>query len=402
MGLWGNRQMIRIVLQALLMANKDTKIFFANRFAVAFAFIFPFLFIIGFTLALRGVGTEDEQLVFTVTTQDQSALARSIVDSMVADPDGRFVEVPYAEATDSLEKEEIRGFIAFPSGFSSSVASGQQTAIEVVTLSEHPDTAVALEGVATSIAGLVNLNQVMGEALLSLSGEVEGGSARLDASSIARVSEEVVFDFEQVGDVRPFNPSHFTIPGYLVMFVFFAAAMGAQEIARERENNTLERLASQGVQRQAIIAGKVLASIYRGLMQLAVLWIVGILGFGLDLGVSPATVVVVSLLMVAASSAFAVMLASLVTTRRGVDSAAVLVSLTLAPIGGSWWPLFIMPEWMQALARLTPHGWANQAFNKLMLFGATAGDVVAEMVALLAFALVFLLISLWRFRISAP
>ncbi len=393
--------MIRIGLQALLMANKDTKIFFANRFALAFAFIFPFLFIIGFTLALRGVGTEDEQLVFTVTTQDQSALARSIVDSMVGDPDGRFVEVSYAEATDSLENEEIRGFIAFPAGFSSSVASGRQTAIEVVTLSEHPDTAVALEGVAASIAGLVNLNQVMGQAVLSLSGEVEGGPAGLDASSIARVSEEVVFDFEQVGDVRPFNPSHFTIPGYLVMFVFFAAAMGAQEIARERENNTLERLASQGVQRQAILAGKVLASVYRGIMQLAVLWIVGIFGFGLDLGVSPATVVVVSLLMVAASSAFAVMLASLVTTRRGVDSAAVLVSLILAPIGGSWWPLFIMPEWMQTLARLTPHGWANQAFNKLMLFGATAGDVVSEMVALLAFALVFLIISLWRFKISA-
>ncbi len=394
--------MIRIGLQALLIAGKDTKIFLANRFAVAFAFIFPFLFIIGFTLALRGVGTDDEQLVFTVATQDQGGIARSIVDSMAADPDGRFVEVPYTEAVDSLESEEIQGFIAFPAGFSSSVVSGQQASIEVVTLSEHPDTAVALEGVATSIAGLVSLNQVMGQALFNLSGEVEGAPAGLDASSIARVSDEVVFEFEQVGDVRPFNPSHFTLPGYLVMFVFFAAAMGAAEIARERENNTLERLASQGVRRQAIIAGKVLASIYRGMMQLAVLWIVGILGFGLDLGASPATVVAVSLLMVIASSAFAVMLASLVTTRRGVDSAAVLVSLILAPVGGSWWPLFIMPEWMQTLAKLTPHGWANQAFNKLMLFGATAGDVVSEMVALLAFALVFLVISLWRFRTSAP
>ena len=393
--------MIRIGLQALLMAGKDMKIFLANRFAVAFAFIFPFLFIIGFTLALRGVGTEDEPLVFTVATQDQGGFARSIVDSMVADLDGRFVEVSYAEAVDSLESEEIRGFIAFPPGFTSSVVSGRQASIEVVTLAGHPDTAVALEGVAASIAGLVSLNQVMGRAVLDLSGEVEGGPAGLDASLIARVSDEVAFEFEQVGDVRPFNASHFTLPGYLVMFVFFAAAMGAQEIARERENNTLERLASQGVLRQAIIAGKVLASIYRGIMQLAVLWIVGILGFGLDLGASPATVVAVSLLMVVASSTFAVMLASLVTTRRGVDSAAVLVSLILAPIGGSWWPLFIMPEWMQALARLTPHGWANQAFNKLMLFGATAGDVVPEMVALLAFALVFLAIALWRFRTSA-
>ena len=394
--------MIRIGVQALLMAAKDTKIFLSNRFAVAFAFIFPFLFIIGFTLALRGVGTDDEQLVFTVATQDQGGFARSIVDSMVADPDGRFLEVSYAEAVDSLEKEEIQGFIAFPADFSTSVVSGQQTSIEVVTLSEHPDTAVALEGVATSIAGLVSLNQVMGQALIRLSGEAGGSPVGLDASLVARVSDEVVFEFEQVGDVRPFNASHFTLPGYLVMFVFFAAAMGAQEIARERESNTLERLASQGVRRQAIIAGKVLASIYRGLMQLAVLWVVGILAFRLDLGASPSTVVAVSLLMVVASSAFAVMLASLVTTRRGVDSAAVLVSLILAPIGGSWWPLFIMPEWMQTLARLTPHGWANQAFNKLMLFGATAGDVISEMVALVAFALVFLAVALWRFRTSAP
>ena len=394
--------MIRIGSQALLMAAKDTKIFLSNRFAVAFAFIFPFLFIIGFTLALRGVGTDDEQLVFTVATQDQGGFARSIVDSMVADPDGRFVELSYAQATDALENEEIHGFIAFPADFSSSVVSGQQTSIEVATLSEHPDTAVALEGVAASIASLISLNQVMGQALLSLSDEAGGSPVGLDASLVARVSGEIVFEFEQVGDVRPFNASHFTLPGYLVMFVFFAAAMGAQEIARERENNTLERLASQGVRRQAIIGGKILASIYRGIMQLAVLWAVGILAFRLDLGASPATVVAISLLMVVASSAFAVMLASLVTTRRGVDSAAVLVSLILAPIGGSWWPLFIMPEWMQTLARLTPHGWANQAFNKLMLFGATAGDVISEMVALVAFALVFLAVALWRFRTSAP
>ena len=394
--------MIRIGSQALLMAAKDTKIFLSNRFAVAFAFIFPFLFIIGFTLALRGVGTDDEQLVFTVATQDQGGFARSIVDSMVADPDGRFVELSYAQATDALENEEIHGFIAFPADFSSSVVSGQQTSIEVATLSEHPDTAVALEGVAASIASLISLNQVMGQALLSLSDEAGGSPVGLDASLVARVSGEIVFEFEQVGDVRPFNASHFTLPGYLVMFVFFAAAMGAQEIARERENNTLERLASQGVRRQAIIGGKILASIYRGIMQLAVLWVVGILAFRLDLGASPATVVAISLLMVVASSAFAVMLASLVTTRRGVASAAVLVSLILAPIGGSWWPLFIMPEWMQTLARLTPHGWANQAFNKLMLFGATAGDVISEMVALVAFALVFLAVALWRFRTSAP
>jgi ABC-2 type transport system permease protein len=216
------------------------------------------------------------------------------------------------------------------------------------------------------------------------------------------VRSPVSYKAEQVGDVEPFNASSFTLPGYLVMFVFFAAAMGAQEIARERESHTLERLMSNGVRRESIILGKFLTGLYRGMMQLAVLWIVGIFAFGLDLGVSPVTVVGISVLMVVVSAAFAVTLAALVKTRRSADSAAVLVSLVLAPLGGSWWPLFITPDWMQALAKITPHGWANQAFNKLMLFGATAGDVTAEMAALVVFAALFLAVALWRFRPAAP
>ena len=77
-----------------------------------------------------------------------------------------------------------------------------------------------------------------------------------------------------------------------------------------------------------------------------------------------------------------------------------LPSLVLAPVGGCWWPLFITPEWMQTLALITPHGWANSAFNKLMLFGAAGGDVVLEMAAVAAFGLGFLAIALARFRLS--
>ena len=74
--------------------------------------------------------------------------------------------------------------------------------------------------------------------------------------------------------------------------------------------------------------------------------------------------------------------------------------MILAPLGGCWWPLFITPEWMQSLAKLTPHGWANTGFNKLMLFGAQFGDVTQEMWALAAFGAAFLAVAVWRFRVS--
>jgi ABC-2 type transport system permease protein len=123
--------------------------------------------------------------------------------------------------------------------------------------------------------------------------------------------------------------------------------------------------------------------------------------FNIDLGLSPAAVIILSILMVIMSSAFAIMLAALVRTQRSAGSLAVLVSLVLAPLGGCWWPLFITPTWMQFLAKFTPHGWANTGFNKLMVFGAEFGDVVPEMLALVGFAVVFAIIGIWRFRTSA-
>ena len=137
------------------------------------------------------------------------------------------------------------------------------------------------------------------------------------------------------------------------------------------------------------------------MVQIAIFWAVGILAFNLDLGLSPSAVIILSILMVIMSSAFGVMLATLVKTERSAGSIGVLASLILAPLGGCWWPLFITPQWMQFLAKLTPHGWANSGFNKLLLFGAEFGDVVPEMLVLLGFAVLFTLIGIWRFRTSA-
>ncbi|MXY12620.1 MAG: hypothetical protein F4Y46_01045 [Chloroflexi bacterium] len=55
---------------------------------------------------------------------------------------------------------------------------------------------------------------------------------------------------------------------------------------------------------------------------------------------------------------------------------------------------------MQSLALITPHGWANTAFNRLMLFGGQFESVAGELIALLGFAAVFAAIAAWRFRTS--
>ncbi|MDE2822884.1 MAG: ABC transporter permease [Chloroflexota bacterium] len=394
------------VRQSLLLAGKDTRIFFKDRFAVVFAFAFPLLFTLGFTLALGGILSDDEPLKITVVTREQEgegSLSRQIIDGLATGDTFTIEELDYTTARGQVEDGALSGFIAFSVGFTDSLMGGDGTAVlEVVTNPDDPENAAVLEAVANTIARQVSNAQlaVLSVTLLPPEAGPVTVMQRLPDFSDPASTQLVSFPEEQVGERERPNASNFTLSGYLTMFIFFAAALSAEAIARERKNQTLERLLTNGVLRESIIFGKFLMGAYRGVMQVVVLWGVGIVAFGIDLGSSPLAVILVSLAIVFTSSAFGVMLAALVRTAEGASSAGVLASLVLAPLGGSWWPLFITPDWMQALGKLTPHGWANTAFNNLMLFDADFGDVVMNMVAVAAFGVVFLIVAFTRFRLS--
>jgi ABC-type multidrug transport system permease subunit len=54
---------------------------------------------------------------------------------------------------------------------------------------------------------------------------------------------------------------------------------------------------------------------------------------------------------------------------------------------------------MQTLAKITPHAWANEAFNKLLIFGATTRDIWVNLAALAGFAIAFIALTLYRLRL---
>ena len=144
-----------------------------------------------------------------------------------------------------------------------------------------------------------------------------------------------------MGQVKAINASNYVVPGYLVMFVFFAAAVSAQAIVQERQNHTMERLLATSVKKEAILGGIYTGTVIRGLIQIIIFWVVGMLVFHVNLGLAPAAVIILSVLMVLMSSAFALMLATLARTIRSAASLAVITSLLLAPLGGCWWPSFL-------------------------------------------------------------
>lgn len=393
-------------------ALKDLRLFATDRGALIFFILFPFFFITLFTFMNIGA-TEDTRLELHMVSQEaEEGLSYQIIDALESAGDWEIIVMDYDEAHQAVEDKEIAGFLAFPADFTEGMMTGAGTELEVVTDAEAIEDRAALYGLTQAIAFRVGSQYVVANATIELLIE-QGIIAPDDTATIEQVIQQILsgqgtngesfieYRTEKVGEVEEESAANWVIPGYLVMFVFFGAAIGAETIVRERQNHTLERLLGSSVRREAVLGGIFTGTAAKGLIQIALFWVAGILAFNVDLGPSPAAVIVLSILMVIMSAAFAIMLATLVKTQRSAGSIAVLASLVLAPLGGCWWPLFILPKWMQALAKITPHGWATTGFNKLMLFGADFGTVIPEMLVLVGFAALFAVIALWRFRTSA-
>jgi ABC-2 type transport system permease protein len=392
-------------------ALKDLRLFATDRGALIFFILFPFFFITLFVFMNIGA-TEDTRLELYVASQEaEGGLSYQVIDALEQASDWEIVVMDYDDAYQAVEDKEISGFLAFPADFTQNLMSGAGTQLEVVTDAEAIDDRAALSGLSQTIASRIGAQYVTASATIELLIE-QGLIAPDDSAAIGQVVQQMLaggdggqsyieYATVNIGEVEEESAANWVIPGYLVMFVFFGAALGAETIVRERQNNTLERLMASSVQREAILGGIFTGTTAKGLIQIILFWGVGLLAFKMDIGNSPAAVIILSILMVITSAAFSLMLATLVKTQRSAGSIAVLASLMLAPIGGCWWPLFLHPGWLQTLAKATPHGWAMSGFNKLILFGANFGDVVPEMLALLGFAVLFGIIAIWRFRTSA-
>ena len=404
-------------------AVKDLKLFVTDRMALLFFILFPFLFVALFSFILSDVGSEDERLELHIVTQEDKGdlsyhIAKAIEteDESELEPGEPIIiwDEDYKEALQAVADDELNGFLAFPEDFTEGISLGYGTNIEVVADPEATYDRAALSSIAEAIASQIGLQQVVREAITGLM--LEGWFK--SPGDVARIGQEmpellsvqggvrtrpslIEYGVEEVGEVEAEEPSNFVIPGYLVMFVFMAAAFSAEAIVRERQNHTLERLLAASVRREAILSGIFVGTAVKGLIQITIFWTVGLLVFNMNLGLSPFAVVLLSILMVVMSSAFAIMLATLAKTQRSAGSIALITSLVLAPLGGCWWPLFITPRWMQFIAKITPHGWATTGFNKLLVFSADFSAAVPEMLALLGFAALFAIIAVWRFRTSA-
>jgi ABC-2 type transport system permease protein len=169
-------------------------------------------------------------------------------------------------------------------------------------------------------------------------------------------------------------------------------------LVSEREEGTLPRLITMPVSKVSIMLGKLAGIFVVGVAQIALLILAGVFLFGVSWGQSLAALTLVVLSFALAATSLGALLAAFTRTAAQATALDNIIVLSFSALGGTWWPLEIVPKWMQVLAHALPTAWAMDAFHDIITRGLSVEAVLPEVGALLGFAAVFFTIGIWRFR----
>jgi ABC-2 type transport system permease protein len=158
-----------------------------------------------------------------------------------------------------------------------------------------------------------------------------------------------------------------------ILFVFLAAQFGIVSIHAERRTKTLARMLAAPLPWWSIVAGKLIVSMVLAIVSMSVI----IVGTSVLLGATwgdPVALVAVVLAAALAATGISLLAVAFTRNEEQAGSAIAIVSLTLAVLGGAFFPANQGPELLSQLSQLTPHAWFLTAVDDI----STGGDITSS------------------------
>ncbi len=413
----------------LVVALNDLRLIFINRSIWFNLILIPIIvtFGVGTANSRTDSGGAPERVNLDVIDHDKTPLSAELQRQIAANPAIRLcgsvneagddlcelggVALTPELARQRLDDDLTAALVEIPSEFEAAAAGGSP--VEIVYRSNEDVSApsVGLQSVQTAVT---RLNSAM--AAVQVGEEIAEGMEYLtfrdDADRSAfldsiRANAQTIWESEpiRIEETQPgaaANPgaaSGFqqSVPGMGSMYVLFAVLPLSAAFLRDTRQGTIQRALAAPVHRAQIMGGKLLAYFTIGMVQLAVIFTFGSV-LGVRFGSDPVALIATMAAFTLAVTGLALMLTTFVKSEGQASGVNLLVTLTLAPLGGAWWPLDIVPEWLRAAGHISPIAWAMDAYHALQFYDAGLAGVIAPVAALLGMAALFFAVGVARLK----
>jgi ABC-2 type transport system permease protein len=377
-------------------AAGELRLVMKERSALIWMLIMPVAFIGLFGKLMSG-NEGPVRTALSVVDQDRSFLSTSFIENLRGEGFSIAAVNP-----DSAETIQSVRRLTIPLGFSDSLASGNRVAVRLdMGRSSNSERDLSAEvhvqkAIVRTLAVLAEIDTAETRAMLP----VQNASFQARFASLSARPPVVEVDSRNAGRGRAV-PSGFaaSAPAMLVLFMLVNTVIySAVLLTQEKQTRCLARLASQPVSRFGLLTGKLLGRLVLALGQSIVLLVVGSLLYRVYWGPSPAGLVFLLVCLGLACSSLGILLGAVLRTPEQAGAVGWILPLFLSAIGGCWWPLEIVPQWLQIVGHVSPAAWAMGALHGLISFGRGGEVVIVPSLVLLGYAAIFIAVGARKLR----
>lgn len=300
------------------------------------------------------------------------------------------------EIKNAIKSQQISGGIDIPADFDQTIAVNKQAQVTIVQDQSNPQISQMVDQILAQVVsgfgsqvGAQKINQIL--AVVPATNPVSSISAQLIMAPVTSKIEGII----------PGNPNYFEFvaPGIMAMIVMTAVLTGlAASISREKEQGTLDGILISPINRLAIVLGKALSQAIRGLFQGAIVLLLAFLLFGVTVH---GNILLVALLLVLGIFSFVglgILVSAIATEQETATQLLFMFQFPMLFLSGVFFPIALMPNFMQKIAHVIPLTYAINAIRKVMVLGAGISAVKTELLILLIFGTVTLAISVPVFK----
>jgi ABC-2 type transport system permease protein len=163
----------------------------------------------------------------------------------------------------------------------------------------------------------------------------------------------------------------FMCPGIMAQSVLFSAIFYGIAVIWERDLGIVHKLLVSPAYRASLVLGKAISAGFRGLIQVIIIYLIA---FWMQIEVrftleAILGVLVAVILGSAVFSTFSLIIACLVKTRERFMGIGQVLTMPLFFASNAIYPLVLMPQWLQVIARVNPLTYLVDVLRGLMIEG---------------------------------
>ena len=300
----------------------------------------------------------------------------------------RSLYVSTAALGDDLSQSTIDAGIIIPADFASDLSRGRSSTIQVLLNAMNANTAAISQGYVQGV--VQSYNQTVGR------GAVQSAVQRLGRSpggqGMMRVRPTLLYN---PGGVTTW----FLVTGLFgTLLIMNGTITASTTMVKEREAGTLEQLLMTPASRSEIIVAKIGPPfMLLGIPAVVALTVIHFY-FSVPFNGGVLLVAVSSALCLLCGVGIGTAVATITKSAQQAQLATFFIMPPLMSLSGAMSPAEAMPAWMRPWTALNPVYHFGVISRASLIKGSGLDDLWPHLLALLAFAIVLMSVSVWRFR----